>query len=154
MEEQVGRRLALGNFHGAEDPAFEAGEQTGQDQPEPDVLRRSTRGHAVRDGDLVERLHDAVHRSEVRLECLTVAVLVPLIPIVRERAPQMSRHVPGHGPLRPAQEPFHHLVLGHVPTELCQNDAVDGNRDALAVHQHAVAVEDDQLERIRHGRAV
>src|SRR3954453_18507877 len=57
--------------------------------------------------------------------------------------------------LRAPHEPLDDLLLRERPPELAEHLDVEGDREALAVDEHAVAVEDDELgphERYRRSR--
>ena len=48
-------------------------------------------------------------------------------------------------------EPLNYLRLAHGPAQLAQHPHVHLDGQTLAVDQHAVAIEDHQLDRPRHG---
>ena len=57
------------------------------------------------------------------------------------------RHHVGVGP---AHESLDDFRLGHGPAERREHLDVDAHADALAVHQHAVAVEDHEPDGFSH----
>jgi hypothetical protein len=58
-----------------------------------------------------------------------------------------------HELVRPADEPVDHLSFTQDPTQLGEDSHVDPDGKTLAIHQHTVAVEDDELDRPSHDRA-
>jgi hypothetical protein len=102
----------------------------------------------------VQRLHDAVHRAELGLERRPVAAVEPLLPAVRQPPAQPVQHCLDHEGLRAAHEPLDHLGLAQRPAELGEGGGLLADRQALAVDQHAVAVEDDQLQWPGHAGSV
>jgi len=152
MQEQVGRRLALGDLAGAEDAALEALVQAGEPQRVPEHLVAAAGGHAGGRGDAVQRLDDAVDRGELGVERRPVAAVEPVLPVSRQAVAQPVQDLLGHEGLRAAHEPLDHLGLAQRPAELGEDGGLHANREALAVDQDAVAVEDDELQRLGHAR--
>ena len=95
----------------------------------------------------VERLHDSGHRSELGGEGLAVEVLEGVLPVGGEGTPQMRFDLGLHEGVGAADEALDDLALGEGPAQLGEDPHVDADGQALAVHEHAVAVEDDELER-------
>ena len=51
-----------------------------------------------------------------------------------------------YGRVGEADEALNHLRFGHHPAELREYLDIDSHREALGVHEDAVAVEDDKLD--------
>ena len=149
VEEQVGRRLAVSDHAGRVDVALETGQQAGEREAQPDPLQLARRGHAERQfepGDnladprgrleflAVERVEPVAHAAQRRLAEMRPMALVQALRDRGEAAPQIGaeRHLPFDG------DPLLGDQLEQHP-----------HRQGLAVHQHAVAVENDELDR-RH----
>jgi hypothetical protein len=80
-------------------------------------------------------------------------MLERILPVVGEPSTEMRFDLRDHELVRPADEPFDHLSFTQDPTQLGEDSHVDADGKALAIYQHAVAVEDDELDRPGHDRA-
>ena len=153
VQEEVGRRLAARHHRGAEDMRLEGTTKAGDFQRQPDALKLARRGHATPAIDTGKRLGYPGDRLEVTAEAL------------EDRRPHAVQMVVGDDQ---AEFVAQHAVDGrHAAAEkaliggrLADFAAHLGNqreqhvdRDRLAVHQHAVAIEDDQLRAILRQRA-
>jgi hypothetical protein len=105
----------------------------------------AARGHADRACDRVERGDDAGDRFELGVERVPVQMPEGLLPIRVETPAELSLDLPDHVLLRAADEALDHLGLGQRPAELGEHPDVDPHADPLAVDEHPVAVEDDEI---------
>src|SRR6266540_1361057 len=147
---EVGSRLPLGHLADAEDATLEARVQACEPERVPHLVVAAARRHAGGRADPVEGLDDAVDRSELGLEGLPVEMLELVLPILGETASELGFDLSDHELVRSAHEALDQLRLADRPTELCEHADVDPHRDAVAVHQHSVAIENDELERPGH----
>src|SRR5439155_4377953 len=89
VQEQVGRRLAVGDLGGAEhaprEPLVEASQLELEAKPLGWAARRDAHGGI----DRGERLADAVNRLELGLEGPAQPLVTALLPTVRRRVPEL-----------------------------------------------------------------
>lgn len=67
------------------------------------------------------------------------------LPACRQRPAEVRDDLGDRVGLRPAEEPFDHLVARDLPPDLGKRPDVDLDGEPLGVHEHAVAVEDDEV---------
>ena len=141
VQEQVGRRLAVLDLGGAEDPALEAVPQPRVPEREAHLLDRGARGHAVRQRDRVERGHDARHRLQLLLEGGEHPVEVAAAEALGQ--PAALVRVGDDVLPRAPHERLDRLLRRHRHADLGQQAREHPVGDRLGVDQHPVAVEDD-----------
>ena len=90
----------------------------------------------------MQGLDDAVDRGELCRERRPVALCGLLGPVRGQLAPDVRLDLLEHVRVGAAEEPFRDLGLGQLPAELGQQRDLKPDRDALAVDEHAVTVED------------
>jgi len=147
VQEQVGRGLSVNHVLRAEDPAREALVQAGQAEHVSQIVVRATRRHALRQLDRVDRLHHAVDGSELGRERLPVEGPIPLVPVRGQLPTEMGLDCGAGVSVRAPDEPLDYLSLAQRPAQLPKRLDVHLDRQALRVDQHAVAIEDHQLDR-------
>ena len=91
VQEEVGRRLAVGDLGRAEDAALEALPQPGRAQRDRHLRVRPARRDARRQRDPVERVDDARHRLELAREDRLDLGVVALGDVRRQRARRSAR---------------------------------------------------------------
>ena len=80
-------------------------------------------------------------------------MLERILPVLRERSPEIGFDLRDHELVRPADEPLDDLSFGQDPAQRGEDLHVDPDGEPLAIHEDAVAIEDHQLDRIRHQAA-
>ena len=145
MEEEIGGGLAVADLDRAEDPPGEALIEPGELELEGQLVGLAAGGDAGRGGDAVERLLDAVDRLQLALEGLGVPRAAARDPVLGERMAQVRLDGLAHHRRRAPDVAVDDLLLGEVEPELGEHHRVDADGDRLAVDEHPVAVEDDQV---------
>ncbi len=148
MEEQVGRRLAVLDHRRGEDPlGREEVVQSRHAQRLVHLLRAPLRADArlpAEGAHSLDRLPRAVDRLQLALERRRARRQEALHPAGRQRAPEVRRHA-----RMDVRERHRGTARGPAPIRQHAADVLDrtrqlAHRDALAVDEHAVAVEDDR----------
>src|SRR5262249_54052748 len=129
-----------------EDSPGEPVVQTRQPEHVAQVLVRAARRDAGGHGDSVERVDHAFDGREFRLECLLIECFELLVPAGGQLAAQVGLD-PGLGvPVGAPDESLDHLGLAERPAQLAQYDHVHLDRQALAVDEYAITIEDQQFD--------
>jgi hypothetical protein len=113
---------------------------------------RSTGCDARGSRDLVKRLDDAIDGRELGREDISIEMLERVLPVDREATAEVRLDFRDEELVRPAEESVDHLLLAEDPTQFGENSHVDADGEALAVHQHAVTIEDHEFDRASHPR--
>ncbi|GAA0438853.1 hypothetical protein GCM10010357_70350 [Streptomyces luteireticuli] len=153
MQEEVRGGLGPGHVPGAEDASLEVLVESGRAQVAGYLLVAAVGGEADGERALLERLGDPVHGRQLRVVRLLVPPLVRLPPARLQLPSEPLLHRADELALRRPQEPLDDLLLREGAPEVRQHPGVHPDGDPLAVHQHPVAVEDDEVKRfMRHAR--
>ena len=150
MEEQIRGGFAVRDVLGAEDPAIEPLVQAGEPERVSHMVVGAARCDARGQRDPVERLKDSVHWRERVCERLAVAVLDRLVEPIGKAVPEVGLDLRPRVSVRAADEPVDHLALAERPAQLAQHLHIHFDGQALAVDQHAIAIEDHEFDRTRH----
>src|SRR5436309_988004 len=92
------------------------------------------------------------YRPEGGVGALAYSRRPRLLPVRWQRSAELRLDLRHHVRVGPAHEPLDHFCLGHRPAELREHGDVDPHGDALAVDQHAIAIEDDEPDGVAQGR--
>ena len=90
--------------------------------------------------------------AQLTSERVTVERLELVLPIGGQRTADVCLDVRGDRRGRATDKPLDDLVFRQRPTQPPQDQRVDPDRDAFAVDEHSVAVEDHQLDWLAHER--
>src|SRR6266498_2915803 len=148
VQEEIRGGLTARHFAYAEGAVFKARPEAGQAERQAHLFVAAAGRHACGNSDPVECLDDAVHRRKLGLVGLSVEVFELALPVSGKRTPEVSLDFLDHVRVRPAYEALDHLGFRDRPAKPGEDVNVDSNRDAVAVDQDPVAIEDDQFEQL------
>ena len=153
VQEEVGCGLAARDVGGAEDVRPEVVAQRSDLQAVPDAVVTAVRGDADGRGEAVQSLRDAVDSGQFGREGRLVQMLVLLLPVLLQAPSEPFFHSGRVDLGGRADEPLDDLGLGERAPQVGHDHRVHFDAYSLAVHQHAVTVEDHQFNRaLCHGR--
>ncbi len=152
VEEEVGRRLAIGDHAGAEHVLPQAIVQLGDHQRAMDAVRAAAGGDAAADVEAVDCLMDPGDRAQLALQGAELAGVQCVEEVVRQGAAHIPLNDLDHGGIAQAQEPFLDASRVYGIPGLPERLGGATATDLLAVDQHTVAVKEHKIEIGRHRR--
>jgi hypothetical protein len=153
VQEEIRGGLAVGHLRRAVDAAVEPRQQAGVAEGPTDLCVTAAGGDTGAQGDLVEGGLNARHGLQLGVERRMQQWFVGRLEPRRQGAAEVFLYLCGERCRRGAEELLDDLVDAEVPTEVGEHPLVDLHGDDLAVDEHPVTIEDDQVDAVVHRRS-